>query len=251
MLFAILLIHVDCIRKTSECRSTTAMSSVSELRIMLVGASGLTGQSVLRLLLADERVKEVHTPHRGPSSIDHPNLRPHPWQENPPRFDSLPDIPFDVVLCCLGTTLKKAGSRQAFQNIDRDAVLDLGAWARRRGVSRMLVISSAGSNPDSANFYLRTKGEMEAGLRLLKIPSITIFRPGLLLGNRKELRPAERLGQWALPLLSPLLRGPLLGWQGTPVETLARLMVARMFDPQSGFHVVENRDILDPGLKRS
>jgi uncharacterized protein YbjT (DUF2867 family) len=227
------------------------MSSVGKLRVLLVGSSGLTGRSVLSHLLADERVKEVHTPLRGPPSIDHPKLHPHPWQGKPHRFDSLPDNPFDAVLCCLGTTLKKAGSRQAFQNIDRDAVLDLGAWAKNREVSRMLVISSSGANPHSANFYLRTKGEMEEGLRSLGIPSITILRPGLLLGNREEHRPAERLGQWALPLLTPLLRGPLLGWQGTPVETLARLMVVRMFDPRPGFHVIENREILEPGLKRS
>jgi uncharacterized protein YbjT (DUF2867 family) len=251
MRFATLQIHVDCTRKISECRSTTTMSSAVDLRVLLIGASGLTGQSVLRLLLRDARVKEVHTPLRGPSSVVHPKLRSHPWKEKPPRFDPLPGIPFDAVLCCLGTTLKKAGTRQAFQNVDRDAVLDLGSWTKSRGVSRILVISSSGANPHSANFYLRTKGEMEEGLRSFGIPSTTVLRPGLLLGNREELRPAERLGQWALPLLSPVLKGPLLGWQGTPVETLAGLMVARMFDPRPGFHIVENRDILETRIKRS
>ena len=171
------------------------MSSVNELRILLVGASGLTGRSVLCLLLADARVKEVHTPLRRPSSIDHPKLHAHRWQEQPPRWDHLPQTPYDAVLCCLGTTLKKAGTRQAFQTIDRDAVLELGAWTQYRGVRRILVISSSGANPHSANFYLRTKGEMEEGLRSLGISSTTILRPGLLLGNREELRPAERLGQ--------------------------------------------------------
>ena len=227
------------------------MSSVNELRILLVGASGLTGRSVLCLLLADARVKEVHTPLRRPSSIDHPKLHAHRWQEQPPRWDHLPQTPYDAVLCCLGTTLKKAGTRQAFQTIDRDAVLELGAWTKNRGVRRILVISSSGANPHSANFYLRTKGEMEEGLRSLGIPSTTILRPGLLLGNREELRPAERLGQWALPLLSPVLRGPLLGWQGTPVETLARLMVEKVFDPRSGIQIIENREILENEIKRS
>ena len=218
------------------------MSSISDFRILLAGASGLTGQAVLRLLLTDERVKEVHTPLRGPPRILHPKLHPHPWQSQAPRFQHLPSIPFDAVLCCLGTTIKKAGTREAFRDIDRDAVQDLGQWTKDRGISRFIVVSSAGADSRSLSFYLRTKGEMEEGLQKLGIAATSILRPGLLLGEREELRPAERLSQWLLPIL---------GYRGMPVDTLARFMISKIFDSQTGFQIVENREILNQDLKRS
>jgi len=218
------------------------MSSIGDLRILLAGASGLTGQAVLRLLLDDDRVKEVHTPLRGPLKIQHPKLHPHPWQSQTPRFQHLPSIPFDAVLCCLGTTIKKAGTREAFRDIDRDAVQDLGQWTKNREINRLIVVSSAGAHPRSLSFYLRTKGEMEEGLQRLGIPATTLLRPGLLLGDREELRPAERLAQGLLPIL---------GYRGTPVEALAGCMVSKIFDAPAGFQVIENREILNHRLTRN
>lgn len=227
------------------------MFSVSELRVLLVGGSGLTGQAVLRILLADQRFREVHAPLRGRPSIEHPRLHLHPWRPEFPRFDHLPEFSCDAVLCCLGTTIKKAGSREAFQDIDRDAILDLANWAKKRGVPRLILISSSGADPGSINFYLRTKGETEAALKEIGIPSVTVLRPGLLLGARKDFRPAERLGQLTLPLLTPLLRGPLHRLRGTPAEALARFMVSKIFDPLPGFQVIENREILLSNVKRN
>jgi uncharacterized protein YbjT (DUF2867 family) len=106
----------------------------------------------------------------------------------------------------------------------------------------MLVISSEGANPDSMSFYLRTKGEMEKGLEKLGIPSTTVLRPGLLLGRREEFRLAERLGQSLLPIF---------GYRGTPVDSLARFLVDRIFESKPGFSTIENRQILAGRVRQS
>ena len=106
----------------------------------------------------------------------------------------------------------------------------------------MLVISSAGASPDSLSFYLRTKGEMEKGLEQLGIPSTTVLRPGLLLGKREEFRLAERLGQSLLPIF---------GYKGTPIDSLARFLVNRIFESHPGFSIVENTQILGGPVKQS
>lgn len=160
--------------------------------ILLFGASGAVGQAVLGLALADPRVGRVVAVTRRPLPPDG-------------RLDNLVADPAtlagdedcwraDAVVCTLGTTIAKAGSRDAFAAVDRDLVLRVARLALAGGATAFALNSSLGADPRSGNFYLRTKGEAEEGLRALGYPSLTIVRPSLIDAERAESRPGERLG---------------------------------------------------------
>lgn len=213
------------------------MSSGHEARRLAVvaGASGLVGSQLLRLLLRGEEYSRVVALVRRPLGLVDPRLH-----ERAARFDALENelieltaasdahrlsgesVPIDV-FCCLGTTLKTAGSRPAFARVDRDYVLALGRWAVRANARRMVVVSATGADSGSRLFYNRIKGEMEAGLRALALRSLVLLRPGLLDGARGQFRPAEAL---ALAVLRPL--GPLLPQRLRPVrvEDVAACMLS-------------------------
>jgi uncharacterized protein YbjT (DUF2867 family) len=116
---------------------------------------------------------------------------------------ALADQPGLDVYCCLGTTIKQAGSESAFRRVDYEFVLALGQWARKHGARRLMVVSALGADPASRVFYNRVKGEMERDLRKLGLRSLTILRPSLLDGERPEFRPGEWL---ALAVTRPLRR---------------------------------------------
>ena len=206
--------------------------------LLLVGATGLVGQSVLTQALADARIGDVTAPTRHP-------LPPHPKLLNPlVDFDALPaDAPWwavDGVICTLGTTIKKAGSPTAFRRVDHDYPLAVATLARRRGTAAFVLVSSLGADAASRTFYLRTKGETERDLRALHFPSLTILRPSLIGGVRAERRPAEALALrlcTALPFLLPRR------YRVVPAERLARALLTAGFAARPGTHVVESEAI--------
>ncbi len=202
-------------------------------RILLAGATGLTGEHLLDRLLNEPTVECVLAPTRKP-------LAEHPRLENPvaPLADLLPQLSgrIDTAFCCLGSTLKEAGSQEAFRAIDHDLVVRFAARARALGVRHLLVISSLGANPDSSIFYCRVKGEMEAALRAQGWPQLTIARPAQLLGPRMEVRPVERL---TAPL-SHLLPGK---YRGISACTLARALWRLALEEGDGTRVVESDEL--------
>ncbi len=202
-------------------------------RILLAGATGLTGEHLLDRLLNEPTVECVLAPTRKP-------LAEHPRLENPvaPLADLLPQLSgrIDTAFCCLGSTLKEAGSQEAFRAIDHDLVVRFAARARALGVRHLLVISSLGANPDSSIFYCRVKGEMEAALRAQGWPQLTIARPAQLLGPRMEVRPVERL---TAPL-SHLLPGK---YRGISACTLARALWRLALEEGNGARVVESDEL--------
>jgi uncharacterized protein YbjT (DUF2867 family) len=127
--------------------------------------------------------------------------------------------------CCIGTTIKDAGSQEAFRDADLDAVLLFAEAARGAGVTRFSVVSSVGASSNSKKFYLRTKGEMEDAITQMGFASVDIFQPSLLLGPRKQVRPMEMIGGLLAPLINPLLSGPREALRAIPAETVARGMV--------------------------
>jgi uncharacterized protein YbjT (DUF2867 family) len=171
--------------------------------LLLVGATGLVGQSVLQLALADDRVGKLVAPTRRP-------LPAHPKLDNPlVDFAALPaGAPWwrvDSVVCTLGTTMRRAGSPQAFRRVDFDYPLTVARLAFSQGATAYALNSSLGADPHSRVFYSRTKGEVEAALRTIGYPSLTIVRPGLLGGQRGEFRAGERLATVLLTILGPAL----------------------------------------------
>ncbi|WP_312594991.1 oxidoreductase [Stutzerimonas nitrititolerans] len=202
-------------------------------RILLAGATGLTGEHLLDRLLNEPTVECVLAPTRKP-------LAEHPRLDNPigPLRTLLPQLSGDIdtAFCCLGSTLKEAGSQEAFRTIDHDLVLAFAERARELGARHLLVISSLGANPQSNLFYCRTKGEMEEALQAQDWPQLTIARPSQLLGPRMEIRPLERM---TAPL-SQLLPGK---YRGIAACTLARALWRLALEDNDGVRIVESDEL--------
>jgi uncharacterized protein YbjT (DUF2867 family) len=170
---------------------------------LLAGATGLVGRALLPLLLEHPRYARVHVLlRRSASGIEsHPKLHLHPVD-----FGHLVRLPpIDDVYVALGTTIKAAGSQQAFRQVDLDYVVETARAAREAGASRLAVVSALGADAHSRVFYNRVKGEMQEAVSHLGYRSVVFAQPSLLAGDRKALGQRERPGEvWALRLLGPL-----------------------------------------------
>lgn len=195
--------------------------------VLLAGATGLVGGRVLEGLLARADGPLVVAPVRRPLATAHPRLRTlvGAW-DAAAIAGALDGASLDAYACCLGTTIRQAGSREAFLAVDRDLVLSLGETARALGARQALLVSSVGASAQSGNFYLRVKGEAERGLAGQGFERVDCLRPGLLLGERSERRRAEGLGQRLAPLANPLMRGPLRRYRAIGADVVAGALVA-------------------------
>lgn len=201
--------------------------------ILLAGATGLTGEHLLDRLLNERTVERVLAPSRRP-------LAAHPRLENPvgELADLLPQLGghVDTAFCCLGSTIRQAGSQEAFRAIDLDLVVAVGRRARELGARHYLVISALGADRGSSVFYNRVKGEMEDALRDQGWPQLTLARPSLLLGPRQEFRLGERLA-------APLMRLIPGKYRGIEACTLARALWRLALETGEGTRVVESDEL--------
>lgn len=159
-------------------------------RVLLAGATGLTGEHLLDRILSEPTLAKVIAPARKA-------LAEHPRLDNPvgPLAELLPQLngSIDTAFCCLGTTIKEAGSEEAFRAVDFDLPLAVGKRALEMGARHYLVVSALGADAKSSIFYNRVKGELEQALQEQGWPQLTIARPSLLFGPREEFRLAEIL----------------------------------------------------------
>jgi uncharacterized protein YbjT (DUF2867 family) len=188
---------------------------------VIFGSSGLIGTQLLELLLADDHYAEVKSFVRHASGLKHPKLR-ELQVDFSTHADFSAQVAGDAVFCCLGTTIKTAGSKEAFRKIDFDLVKWVAERAKANGAEGFYVISSLGADASSMNFYYKTKGEMEQAVMAAHLPRTVIFRPSMLLGNRKEFRPAEFIGKY-LMLLFYYLTPPK--YRPIHARTVARAML--------------------------
>jgi uncharacterized protein YbjT (DUF2867 family) len=197
----------------------------SEQRVaLLAGATGLVGRLALEALLDSADISRVFAVTRRPLGREHPRLANRIVQFE--QIESqLKNITCHVALCALGTTIRQAGSEQAFRRTDVDTVLAFARAAKAAQVQRFVVVSSAGADPKSKNFYLRTKGEMEQALIGVGFPNLDILQPSVLLGWRAEIRPLELAATLIMPLVNPLLTGKREPFRGIPARTVAQAMV--------------------------
>lgn len=206
------------------------------MRLLLLGATGLVGGGALTRALADPRVSRVIAPTRR-------SLAPHPRLDNPViDFDRIPaDADWwkaDGAMCALGTTRAAAGSAEAFTRIDRDIPLALARIIRRHGADRFALVSSVGADPHSQLLYTRTKGELERELGQCGFASLTILRPGLLLGPpRPQRRPLEAVLGVVMSALRPVIPKR---YRAVSSETVARLLVDAALAAPPGTQVIEN-----------
>lgn len=203
--------------------------------VLLVGATGLVGGHALDRLLADPRVARVVAPVRRP--LPRRDARLHAPVVD---FDALPDDAalwrVDAVICTLGTTMRVAGSREAFRRVDHDYPLATAALARRHGAQAFALTSAMGADAQSRFFYNRVKGELEAALQAQGWPSLTLVRPGLIGGDRAEARPAERAAAIVLGALGPVLPKR---WRISPAARIADALVDHVLAAAPGCSIVE------------
>ncbi len=209
---------------------------------LIAGATGLVGKSLLNQLLADDQFDKVVIITRKLIDIKHPKLI-----QKLIDFDSVeslkPDFPIDDVYCALGTTIKTAGSQDAFYKVDFTYVVNMGKWCEANGVKRFLIVSAMGANPKSGMFYNRVKGEMETAVSQLNIPQIQIFRPSLLMGDRAEKRGGEKFAQVVMGGLGFLFAGPLLKYKGIHADVVAKAMIKAAKQDKEGFTIYESGEM--------
>jgi uncharacterized protein YbjT (DUF2867 family) len=174
----------------TECAMVTATAPAARVAL-LAGASGLVGQEILAALLADTSYQAVHSVGRRKLALSHPKLTQHVLD-----FKALGQLPAaDEVYIALGTTIKVAGSRNAFRAVDFESVVALALAARAQGATRLGVVSAMGADPASRIFYSQVKGEMEQALAAMGFNTLVIARPAMLAGNREALSQPSRLGE--------------------------------------------------------
>ncbi|PTY03782.1 oxidoreductase [Opitutaceae bacterium EW11] len=207
----------------------------------IAGASGLVGSFCLKHLLDSPVYSRVVAVARRELPIQHPKLTQ--ALVNFAVLDPSPGV--DDVFCCLGTTIRQAGSREAFRRVDFGYVVSLAEAAVHSGANQFLVVSSVGADPASPNFYLRVKGEMERAILQWPFAAVHLFRPSLLIGPRRQFRFAERLGAVMAPIVSPLLRGSLRRYRPVQASAVAGAMLAAAARGARGRCVYEGEAILE------
>lgn len=193
-------------------------------RVLITGATGLVGGMLLQMLAKDPRVSAIAAPTRRALDAIPGVFNPH----DPQLSDALSRVtePVDTVFCCLGTTRREAGSKEAFVHADYTLVVDTALTGLRLGARHMLVVSAMGANARSPFFYNRVKGEMENALLEQEWVRLTIARPSMLLGDRQKPRFNESL-------FAPLFRIMPGNWKSIEARDVASAMLKAAFSPSS------------------
>lgn len=209
---------------------------------LIAGASGLVGSSLVRNLIDSPDYGSVISLGRRGVGWSNPKLK-----QITVDFGTLQALPenlrVDDAFCTLGTTIKKAGSPEAFRKVDFDITLRLARACLAGGARTFTVISSIGADPQSRFFYTRVKGELEQALRGLGFLSLTILRPSLIIGHRPQPRLGEAVGEALLLLVRPVLVGPLKKYRAVPAATIAQAMAAAAQTPRPGTRILESDQI--------
>ena len=191
------------------------------VKAAIIGATGLVGSNLLGLLINNDGYDKISIitrtiPKELPQKVEHIPL-------NETEYTFPADI--DVAYCCLGTTMSKAGSKQAFLKVDLDLVIDYAKKAKDARVKRFAVVSSIGANAKSKNFYLNTKGKVEEELKAIGFERLAIVQPSLLLGKRNEKRFGEDMGKVLYSVFKFIFTGPLKKYRGIQASDVAKAMI--------------------------
>lgn len=216
---------------------------------LIAGASGLVGGQLLTRLLDSPAYDRVISVGRRSLPIDDPKLTQLTVDFTTLDLRALPAVP-DEIFCALGTTIRQAKTKEAFRQVDQVYVLALARLARAAGASFHLV-SSLGADPTSGFFYMKVKGEVEAELKSMGLPSLHIYQPSLLLGHRKQFRLGEAIASAVSPLYNLLMMGPLRKYRGIQAADVAAAMVAAAAAGKAGAHTYESDRILAIARGRS
>lgn len=222
------------------------VKNTASSRVLVAGATGLIGRALVAQLLSQVPPPQVHALVRRPPAGADARVQ---WQAV--DFTRLPTLPAaQQAYCCLGTTIRQAGSQAAFRAVDFDAVLAFAQAARAAGVRHFAVVSALGASPRAVGFYNRVKGEMEQAVAGLGFDSVLIARPSLLAGDRGALgqppRTAERLALWLTAPVAGLIPA---GVRPIKAEVVARAMIQASRAPQPGVHIAESGELQHLGAE--
>lgn len=211
-------------------------------KVVVLGSTGLIGSHLTQMLLEREEIDQVITVGRRSLELEHPKLLKRTIDME--RLDEKCEciLGASAVFCCLGTTMKKAKSKQAFKHIDFDIPLLAAKSARARGIKHFLLVSAQGASVHSPFFYSRVKGEIESVLQQIPFERITIARPGLLLGRKSGQRPFEDIAGNVMKLFNPLLVGALEKYSAVNSKEVARSLLESYFGKSrkiSGLELIE------------
>lgn len=206
---------------------------------IVLGATGLIGKKVTEHLLKNDTYSTVIILVRKPLNINHPKLKQHIF-----NYDAIDNtlLKGDDLFCCLGTTIKTAGSKEAFRKVDLDYVVNVAKAAKENGINHFTVVSAMGANKNSTVFYNQIKGEMEESIKSIGFNSTYIIRPSLLLGDRKEFRFGELIGKFFMITLSFLIPKKYRAIYDVQV---AISMIHFMSHTEHGFFIKENDELLN------
>jgi uncharacterized protein YbjT (DUF2867 family) len=202
------------------------------MRVLILGATGLVGRNALAQALVQPTVTQVIAPTRKP-------LTKHDKLTNPVATkleQLLPEVTswgLDAAICATGTTIKKAGSKEAFRSVDHDLPLSFARLAHQAGTLNFALVSAIGASVDSSFFYARVKGELERDVRELGFRSLTILRPSIIEGERDEVRLAESLVLKLSHFLAPVLPKR---FHVNPAQKIAQVLVEAVVTAQPGCH---------------
>ncbi len=219
---------------------------MNELTAVVLGATGLTGNLVVEKLLKDKDYKTVRVLVRRTLAILHPKLQQQIINFNDKEDFSKKLGEGDVIFCCIGTTKKKVkGDNALYEKIDHDIPVNAAQIGISHHFKKFLIVSAVGANENSSNFYLKLKGKTENSLKHFPFESLSIFQPSVLNGNRKENRPAEKIAQTIMDLLSFLLLGPLIKYRAIGADNVAKAMVYESKQKKTGIHYYQYPQMMD------
>ncbi|MCU0394323.1 MAG: NAD(P)H-binding protein [Chitinophagaceae bacterium] len=209
------------------------------MKVAIAGASGLTGSLCLEALLQHPEVDQVVAIVRRPLQRMHPKLQ----QVLLSGGELKESIVADAFISCLGTTIRKAGSREAFEAVDRHLPVQIARQLQRHGCQVVAVVSAMGASAHSRFFYNRVKGAMEDDLQQTGFASLSILRPSIIDGQRQESRPAERMALALARAISPLMGGKLRHYRAIEARTIAKALVTCVIQRRTGQFTYLSGDI--------
>jgi len=215
-------------------------------RVIIAGATGLIGRKLTSMFISSPSVSSITVLTRRDAGFDSSKVRELIIDYD--KISSLvPEFEADAAYCCLGTTMKNAGSREAFYQVDHDYVVEFARTAKNAGINRFFVITAMGADEGSMFFYNRVKGKTEKDLKAIGFSELHILRPSLLLGDRKENRSGEAIGQKVMNAISFLLVGPFRKYRPIRDTTVARAMLVLSERESNGIFVHDSAEIQKTG----
>ncbi|MCL6573597.1 MAG: NAD(P)H-binding protein [Bacillus sp. (in: Bacteria)] len=209
---------------------------------IVLGASGLVGNELVKILIQQNNYQKIHLLVRKSIEIDEDVCEQHVVDfEQLHTYIELFHV--DDVFCCLGTTMKKEKTKEAFRKVDYQFPIEAAKLAKTCGVQKFLIITAMGANSKSLFFYNQVKGDLEAALKKLALPSLHFFRPSLLVGERVEHRFGEKMAEKASVLLNTLMVGPFRPYRAIPAKMVASAMAAIAGSNKTGNHLYLSHEI--------